>query len=146
MENRVFVPQESLDQWNVDGAVDLQGSELTIVAEGRRYKLVEAVHVLREVSGTGDGRELVGRVKTRDYLEEIGAELVETSMLLGEAAYDVDPGWLGTPIGTFSEYVGSDARKSARAGRRGAAGSAKAPPGEPRTDEDLLARFLEKNL
>jgi hypothetical protein len=137
MKNRVFFPQAALDQWIVDGSVELQDGELTIVAEGRRYRLAEAVRVIREVSGAGDGHEVVGRVKARMYLEQLGAEIVETSMLLGEAAYDVEPGWLGIPVGTFAEHVGSDARKRARGSKAGA---------DPRTDEDLLARFLAKNL
>jgi hypothetical protein len=137
MTNRVFFPQAALDQWIVDGSVEFENGELTISAEGRRYRLAEAVRVLREVSGDGDSHELVGRVKARTYLEQLGAEIVETSMLLGEAAYDVEPGWLGIPVGTFAEHVGSDARKKARGGKGGA---------DPRTDEDLLARFLAKNL
>jgi hypothetical protein len=137
MENRVFFPQAALDQWIVDGTVDLQGSELTIVAEARRYRLAEAAHVLRDVSGTNDPHELVGRVKTRAYLEQLGAEIVETSMLVGDAAYDVEPGWIGTPVGTFAEHLTSEARRKARGGKAGP---------DPKTDEDLLARFLAKNL
>ena len=104
MENRVFFPQAALDQWIVDGAVLLEDGILTIVDEGRRYALTEAVRVLREVSGVGDEHELVGRAKTRTYLEQLGAELVETSMLLGDAAYDVVPGWAGLPVGSFADY------------------------------------------
>jgi hypothetical protein len=140
MKNRVFFPQAALDQWIVDGSVELQDGELTIMSEGRSYRLAEAVRVLREVSGAGDGHELVGRVKARMYLEQLGAELVETSMLLGDAAYDVEPGWLGIPVGTFAEHVGSDARKRARGGGSARTGA------DPKTDEDLLARFLAKNL
>lgn len=137
MENRVFFPQTVLDDWVVDGAVDFQADSLTILAEGRRYDLVEAVHVLRNVGGTTDGHDLVGRVKSRAALEQIGAEIVETSMLLGDAAYDVEPGWMGTPVGTFEEHVGSAARQSARDGRNGKS---------PKSDEDLLALFLSKSL
>jgi len=28
----------------------------------------------------------------------MGAEIVQTSMLVGEAAYDIEPGWLGVPV------------------------------------------------
>ncbi len=140
MENRVFFPQAALDQWIVDGTVDLADGELTLLAEGRRYRLAEAVRVVREVSGGGDAHDLVGRVKARAALEQLGAEIVESSMLLGDAAYDVEPGWLGTPIGTFAEHVESDARQKARR----AHGDGFGP--EPKTDEDLLARFLSRNL
>ncbi|HXN31660.1 MAG TPA: hypothetical protein VN894_07360 [Polyangiaceae bacterium] len=137
MENRVFFPQAALDQWIVDGTIDMQQGELTILAEGRGYTLAEAVHVLREVSGAGDPHELVGRVKTRAYLEPLGAEIVQSSLLLGDAAYDVEPGWLGVPIGTLAAHVRSEARKKARAGRA---------TQDPRSEEDLLARFGANNL
>jgi hypothetical protein len=140
MENRVFFPQAALDQWIVDGTVDLTDGKLTILAEGRRYELAEAVRVVREVSGSGDAHDLVGRVKARSALEQLGAEIVESSMLLGDAAYDVDPGWVGTPIGTFAEHVGSDEWQQARQARGDRSGA------EPTTDEELLAKFLEKNL
>jgi hypothetical protein len=133
MHNRVFFPQAALDEWITNGTIDLHGTELTILAEGRRYRLVEAVHVLREVTGTPDLHELVGRVKSRAFLEELGAELVETSMLLGDCAFDVAPGWLGAPVGSFDEHLSA---------------ATKAQPMRPvaKTDEDLLARFLGKNL
>jgi hypothetical protein len=133
MQNRVFFPQAALDQWIVDGTVDLHKGELTIlgdVGKGRRYVLEEAVHVLREVSGAGDSAKLIGRVKTRTALEGQGAEIVETSMLMGDAAYDVDPGWVGVPVGSFSEHT-------AGPGKGGGGG---------RSDEELLAKFLTRHL
>jgi hypothetical protein len=135
MENRVFFPQAALDQWIVDGTVDLQEHELTIVSEARRYRLVEAVRVLRELSGSGDTHELVGRAKARTLLEQLGAEIVESSMLLGEAAYDVEPGWLGVAVDSFADHLGSDARRQAR-------GASASPV--PKNDEELLARSLAK--
>lgn len=133
MENRIFFPQAALDQWIVDGLVDLQDGNLTIVAEGRRFKLVEATLILREVSGNADAHELLGRVKTRSYVEQLGAEIIESSMLIGDVAYEVEPGWVGVPIGSFSEYLASDARARAR----GADGET-----APKSDEDLLAGWL----
>jgi hypothetical protein len=137
MQNRVFFPQTALDVWLSDGTVDLAGDELTIVAEGRRYKLTEAVRVLSEVTGATDQNELIGRVKAKNVLEEKGAEILESSMIIGDNAYDVVPGWLGLPTSTFDEYVASS-RKSERV--------APMPEKEPTTDEDLLATYLLKHL
>jgi hypothetical protein len=129
MENRIFFPQVALDEWIVEGTAELQDGELTLLAVGRRYRLAEAVHVVKDASGGGDP-ELLGRVKARVYLEQLGAEIVETSMLLGDAAYDVEPGWIGVPAVPFADF---------------AAASAKAGHGaEPRSDEELLARFSVK--
>jgi hypothetical protein len=140
MQNRVFFPQAALDQWLVDGAVDLRGTELTIVAEARRYELAEAVRVLREVTGATDEQDLVGRVKPKAALEEKGAEILESSMIVGDNAYDVVPGWLGTPIGSFDDHVASAERAQARAS------NGEGIPEDPKSDEDLLATFLLKTL
>lgn len=142
MQNRVFFPQTALDQWIVDGAVDLQGGALTLVGEGRTYEVGEAVRVLREVSGAGDTAQLVGKVKSLEWLQQQGAEIVETSMLLGEAAYDVDPGWMGVPVGAFSER----GPESGAGGTKKGKGKKATKHGPPKTDEELLARFLAKNL
>ena len=142
-KNRVFFPQAALDQWISDGKVDLAGDELTIKAEARRYRILEAARVLGECTGLADANELVGRVKTRLYLSELGAELLETSMVLGENAYDVVPGFLGAPVGTFEEHIAGAARVEARRSIPDVKASF-APP--PASDEDLLARFLLESL
>jgi hypothetical protein len=103
MENRFFFPQAAVDQWIVDERVDFRDGELTVLGPGRRYKVSEAVHVVREVTGTTDAHDLVGRVKARGALETLGAEIIESSMLLGDAAYDVEPGWMGTPVGPSAQ-------------------------------------------
>ncbi len=126
MRNRVFFPQGALDEWVGDNRVDIKGEDLLLKGEGRRYRIIEAVHIVREVSGADDPHELLGRVKTRAFLTELGAEMLESSMILGDNAYDVIPGFVGAPIGSFSEYLKS------------------APPGATAgvaTDEDLLAAF-----
>jgi hypothetical protein len=139
MQNRVFFPQAALDQWLADGAIELQGTELSILAEARRYRLAESARILTEVTGSTDAHELLGRVKSKQYLEELGAEILENSMLLGDNAYDVMPGWLAYPIGSFEEFVASPERAKARS-------QSSFPADEPRTEEDLLARYLLKNL
>ncbi|HEY4016492.1 MAG TPA: hypothetical protein VGM06_24320 [Polyangiaceae bacterium] len=137
MENRVFFPQAALDQWIVDGTVDLTQDVLTVLAVGRRYKLAEGIHVTREVSGAEDPHGLVGRAKPKSQLEALGAEIIETSMLVGEQAYDIVPGWLGVPVGSFAEYAASDEGAKARGGAAG--------PGAA-SDEALLAAFAAGRL
>jgi hypothetical protein len=138
MENRFFFPDAALNEWIVGELVDVRGGELTIRGEGRRYALAESVRIVREVSGSVDLHDLIGRVKVRAALEQLGAEIVETSMLVGEAAYDVEPGWVATPVGSFALHeMGSEARKKVAAG--GAAP-------RPKSDEELLAKFLAGSL
>lgn len=132
MQNRIFFPQPVLDQWLSTGKVDLRGNELAIVEQERRYEVTEAVYFQKEVSGSPDQNKLVGRVKPREQLERGGAELMDTSCIVGDNAYDVVPGWVGIPIGTFEEH-----RSRHPSGEFG---------DEPKTDEDLLARFVLGSL
>ena len=133
MQNRIFFPQAALDQWVVEGSVELQGNQLTILGEGRRYRIAEAVRVLAEVSGTPDQNDVIGKVKSRVYFEELGAEILEDSMIIGDNAYQVKTGWLGAPTVPLADHV----RERQESGQF---------TDEPKTDEDLLARFLLKNL
>lgn len=131
-QNRIFFPQDSLDQWIHESRVDLIGNELIIKAENRRYRVVEAVRILSEVSGTPDLYEIAGKVKSVTYLSELGAEILGSSMVLGENAYEVILGFMGTAIGALDEH---------RARRHEAGGDAL-----PKSEEALLAQYLLKAL
>lgn len=132
MKNRVFFPQVALDEWLVEDRVDLRNDELTIKSEGRKYRIIEAIRIVNEVSGSPDSHELLGKVKSRAFLSELGAEILETSMILGDNAYDVVQGFVGAPIGTFADHQKTS------------------PPSTKlrnlTTDEDLLAAFLATKL
>jgi hypothetical protein len=130
--NRVFFPQRALDQWLAEAKIELYARELVIKAENRRYQVVEAVRILQEVSGTEDLFDLVGKVKSVNYLTELGAELLETSMVLGDNAYEVVPGFLGSPVGTFNEH-------------RAATSTMREDP-LPKSEEALLAQYLMQTL
>ena len=123
MRNRLFFPQACLDQWGIEGKIELTPTELVILAEGRRYEITEVVRVVVEVTGAADPHGIVGKVKSKAELEEMGAEIFESSMLIGDNAYDVVPGWAGTPVAA-TENLGAE-RKS---------------------DEDMLARFASGTL
>lgn len=129
MRNRVFFPQSELDDWLGENRVDLKGEELLFKGENRRYRIIEAVRVLREVTGADDPHELLGRVKSRAFLNELGAELLESSMILGDNAYDVIQGFVGAPVGSFADH-----RK------------ATPEPKSVTSDEELLAAFLTAKL
>lgn len=132
MRNRVFFPQIALDEWLAEARVELRNDELLIKSENRKYRIIEGIRVLREVSGSADGHELVGKVKSKAFLDELGAEILESSMILGDNAYDVVPGFVGAPMGPF-------------AGDKAPASASPAPP-PASTDEDLLAAFLATKL
>jgi len=123
MRNRVFFPQSALDLWLSEDRVDLLGSELVIKSEGRKYKVVEAVRILTEVTGGLDEYELVGKVKTVSFLTELGAELLDTSLIL----------FAGAPVGTLSQH-------------RAASVPPPAADALPASDEELLAQYLMSRL
>ena len=139
MSNRVFFPQLLLDQWGVEGKIDLTGSELVVLAEGRKYQIEEVVRVVAEVTGANDPHGIVGKVKPKAKLEELGAEILENSMIIGDNAYDVVPGWAGTPATTFKDHLFSTERMSARGGKTDVGSS-------PKSEEEMLQRFFEGTL
>lgn len=128
-KNKVFFPQEALDAWVVSGSVELHDQDLLLKDEGRRYRLSEGARILKEVTGEADAFDIVGKCKTLTFLQELGADILERSMIIDNNAYDIVPGFLGTPVGGPEETV------AVAQGR---------PP--LLSDEDLLAQFLAKNM
>lgn len=133
-QNRVFFPQACLDQWGVEGKIELTPTELVVLAEGRRYAITEVVRVVTEVTGANDPHGLIGKVKPKVDLEAMGAEILENSMIIGDNAYDVVPGWAGIPATSFADHLLSPERMAARGGRTDVGIG-------PKSDEDMLARF-----
>jgi hypothetical protein len=130
--NRVFFPQDSLDHWIGEARVDLVGNELVIKAENRRYRVVEAVRILSEVTGTYEMHDLVGKVKSLAYLSELGAEILGTSMVLGDNAYEIMPGFMGTALGGASEHRATTTTETTEP--------------LPTSEEALLAQYLLQAL
>lgn len=138
MPNRVFFPQACLDQWGIEGKIELAPTELLIVAEGRKYAIEEVVRVVAEVTGANDPHGFLGKVKTKDELVGMGAELMETSMILGDNAYDVIPGWAGVPTTPFADHLLSTERMIARRGQTDIGTG-------PTTDEEMIERFVAES-
>ena len=87
--------------------------------------------MLGEATDSQDDNEIVGKVKTVAFLTELGAELLGNSMIIGENAYDVVPGWLGSPIGTFKEHRAAESPDA---------------PAQASNEEELLAQYLMQAL
>jgi hypothetical protein len=90
---------------------------------------------MAEVSGLTDPHEILGKVKSVGFLTELGASLLGESMVIADNAYEIVPGWLGSPVGTFAEHRAEQAGTELP---RATALSA--------SDEELLASFLMQNL
>jgi hypothetical protein len=111
---RLFLSQTQLEEWVLADKADLQDGQLVVSGESTRVPVVPAVHFVKLVSGA-DEHTLVAKVKTEPQLQGLGAEQMADSVLLGEAAYEVVPG-----------YVAEVA----------------APPRKDTSEADLLAAFL----
>lgn len=147
----LFVSQALLAAWAGQGRIDLDGRSIALLggqARGRRYALVPAVRFLRVAGGGEDAHGLVARVKSLDQVREIGGEAMADSVVMGEVAYEVEPGFLAEA---------SAVEAAARTAPAGPATSTSAPstggsPEEPRDLDDrrreaeALARFLLDNL
>jgi hypothetical protein len=127
-ENRLFWAQDKLNELVVEEKATLENDQLLLRDTAQRYRVSQAVFFEADVGGSGDPHKLVGRVKETAALAELGAEHYMDSVLIGDSAYKVTPGFTGVPL-AFA--------KAAAAG-----------PGDATKNDDreLLARFLLDNL
>ncbi len=105
---KLFLPQTTLEEWATEDKADLQDGKLVVPAEKGAWPVTPAVHFIQLVSGDDLGK-LVGRVKSEAQLTELGAEHMADSVLIGETAYEVVPGYLADvappqPVGTRAAY------------------------------------------
>jgi len=132
-KNRVFLPQDALDEWLGGDRAIIEGETLTLKPEGARFHVQSAVRFLTEVAGGGDATGLVGKVKDMAQMEALGAEHVSDSVILGDNAYQVVEGFVCEPLVDDSVTTGDSLVGAARA----ATGE-----GPPSGELDLLARFF----
>ena len=92
------------------------------------------------VGGGADPHGLVGRVKETAALEKLGAEHYMDSVLLGDSAYKVTPGFTGQPIIEVATAERGADITGAVITQAGDSGSGESG------DRELLARFLLDNL
>jgi hypothetical protein len=126
---------------------------------GRSYTLDPAVLFLKVVNAPQDPNQLLAKVKTEARLRELGAERVENSVVLGEIAYEVQPGFLAEGR---AASAGASAHALAKEGVMGLEASGAStgrqagglPSGGPlprdleekRKEAEALANFLLENL
>jgi hypothetical protein len=142
----LFVSQSLLDIWAGQGRVDLDARSITLLSgdgQGRRYELEPAARFLRVVDGGEDPNQLLARVKTLAQIRELGGDALADSVILGETAYEVEPGFLAEVA------VVEAAGRAAPGGAARASGAANGLPRdleERRKEAEALARFLLDNL
>jgi hypothetical protein len=95
--SRLFISVERLDNWTIEGRASLEGDRMTLTELNRSFAMKPAVHFLRS-AGSDDPYDLVGRVKSKETLDEMGADCFEKSVIYKDTAYDVIEGFIGEPI------------------------------------------------
>lgn len=96
--SRLFISLERLDAWTAEGRASLDGNRMTLTQLGRSFAMKPAVHFVRATGPERDPHDLVGRVKSKDALEEMGADQLESSVIYKDTAYDVVDGFIGEPL------------------------------------------------
>jgi hypothetical protein len=122
----LFLPQSQLEEWAIAEKADLREDRLVIAGEPAPYAIQQAVHFLSLATGTDD-RQLLGKVQTQKQLEELKAEQMAESVILGDTAYEVVTGYL-----LKVEDAATVAPPS--------------PPKDPASDSAMLADFLLTKL
>jgi hypothetical protein len=95
MARHLFIAQQTLDAWVDQDKVEFDANVMTIKADGRSFKMVEAVRFVKVEGGEEDKPGLLGRVKTNDQLQTMGAERYRDSVLYQDIAYKVQEGFIG---------------------------------------------------
>ena len=103
---RLFISQARIDKLSADHRVVIEGDRLELPALRATFRLQPAVHFVKLVSDEGDAAALVGRVKTEAQLKAIGAELVANSVVLGDAAYECENGFVGEVLSSGVAWTG----------------------------------------
>lgn len=120
---RHFLPEKTLEEWALSDKADLKEGRLIVASDKGSFAVSPAVHFTQVVSGTDDGK-LVGKVRTTQQLEKLAAEHMADSVILGENAYEVVPGYI------------VDVAPAEKGGKKKTSNS----------DADLLADFLINKL
>lgn len=103
---RIFVSQQRVQQWTEEGRVSVEGNIMNLPELGRTFRLTEAFFVERVVSEGGDAFKLTGRVKTRVQIAALGGEVFLNSLIIGDAAYEGDPGFVGEALALTAQSPG----------------------------------------
>lgn len=123
MSLRVFLSQMTIDQWVASDRVDLQGEFITLQPAGVRLRLASAALFKAAAGGSHDEHGLVGKVKDQQAIDAMGGEAYMSSVVIGEAAYDVEAGFVAMPDESFAHAPQaviaalSDLRQEAKAVR-----------------------------
>lgn len=138
MAVRFFISQGTLDGLVAGEQATIDGEQLVVVSRNLQARVEPAVYFLREVEGKPDPHGLVGTVKSEEALAIRGADHFRASVMLGESAYDVVEGYLGTAAEGWAWPAGAAAPPRASVPPPGMAEPLPVPVGTPRSMPAVL--------
>ena len=94
---RLFISQDSFDQWCSDNNAALDGETLSF--DGHRLAITPGVYFATVAGGDPDSLDLLGKVKNEEELATMSAEQYHNSVICGDVAYDVVCGFVGVLTG-----------------------------------------------
>jgi hypothetical protein len=96
--SRLFISVERLEAWTAEGRASLEGDRMTLTELNRKFAMLPAVVFITATGQDHDPHDLVGRVKSKEALESMGAEQFANSVIFNDTAYDVIDGFIGDPL------------------------------------------------
>ena len=96
--SRLFISVERLDNWTAEGRASLEGDRMTLIELNRAFSMKPGVCFVKATGQDTDPNELVGLVKSKEWLEANGGEQFESSVIFKDTAYDVIDGFIGEPL------------------------------------------------
>ena len=94
---KLFLPETTLEEWSMSEKADLVEGKLVVKESNSSHPVVPAVSFVKTIEGA-DAKSLVGRVKTAVQLADLGAEHLQDSVILGDTAYEVVPGYVADVV------------------------------------------------
>ncbi len=97
---RVFVSQACIDRWLGLGGIVIEGDLMRFTAVPEANLFINPSVYFERIDGSDtDPYDIVGAVKTAQELAQMGADHYESSVVLGDFAYTVKPGFVASPVG-----------------------------------------------
>ncbi len=96
MRTSLYISSDAFMRMEADGELSLAGATFTLDGDDRTYDMVPAVRFIAAVSGD-DAEGYIGQVLPVSEVVDAGGEHYQDSVLLGDVAYQVEEGFLGTP-------------------------------------------------
>jgi hypothetical protein len=98
MSVKVFIPQDVVDSWITADKVELTGEVITFRGLAVALRLVPGFFFGQLAGGSDEEHKLFGRVKVKAAIAAMGAEVYMSSVILGETAYEAEPGFIAKPL------------------------------------------------